>query len=134
MRLTATKDLAALRTAALAGIDAAAERARGAWITLGSAQAMVYQAKAAEAARYLAIAEPPADLAGYPLLAAEVGITATTAQELAMLWLNMADRWSIAAAAIEATRIAAKRAVGAATSPAAIEAAADVAWPTPEVV
>lgn len=123
MRMTLAKDLAPLKADALRRIDAAAEQARAAWITPGSGQALVYQAKAEEAARYLALPEPPADLSTYPLIAAEAGLTAPTPEALARLWLDLAGQWTQAAAAIERTRLAAKRAVGEAQTPADIEAA-----------
>ncbi|HSK40923.1 MAG TPA: hypothetical protein VK943_14240, partial [Arenibaculum sp.] len=56
----------------LARIDVEAEQVRARYITPGAGQAMVYQAKQAEARRYRD-AGYPADLAGYALLDAEVG-------------------------------------------------------------
>jgi hypothetical protein len=101
--------LAHLRAASEA-IDAAAEQARARFITSGSGQAMVYQAKTAEAAAWLA-ANSPADLTGYPFIAAEVGITMPTAAELVALWQAMEAGWRQAAALIEAARMGGKIAV-----------------------
>ena len=131
MRLTLAKDLAPLKTDALRRIDAAAEQARAAWITPGSGQALVYQAKGVEAGRYLAASPPPADLSSYPLLAAEIGLTAPNALELAYLWQDLNGQWTLAAASIERARLAAKRAVGEAQTPADIEAVALGSAPTP---
>ena len=55
-------------------VDAGAEAERGKYITSGAGQAMTYQQKAAEAKAFTE-AETP-DEADYPMLAAEVGITA----------------------------------------------------------
>lgn len=131
MRLSLTKDLAPDRAAAVLAIDLAAEHARAAFITPGDGQAMVYQAKSAEASRYLALTEPPSDLAEFPLMAAEVGITASTAGDLALLWKAMADSWLVTAAAIERLRLGAKRSVAEASTPEEIAAARMVDWPTP---
>lgn len=132
MRITATRDLAALKADAKRGIDSAAEARRLVFITAGSGQAMVYQAKQAEARRYQA--EQPATLAGYPLIAAEVGITAASAAELVALWLGMESQWLAAAGAIEAARFTGKNAVTAASTPAAIGAAYDAAIAAIEAV
>ena len=130
MRLTLAKDLAPLKAEALRRIDAAAEQARAAWITPGSGQALVYQAKAAEAGRYLAASPPPADLSSYPLLAAEVGLTAPNALALAQVWQRMDGDWTAAAARIERARLEAKRAMDEARTPDEIARAA--AWPKRE--
>lgn len=73
-------------------------------------------AKEAEARAFLA--EPDPDLADYPMLSAEVGITAPDAETLAQIWLNMVVLWRSAAAGLEALRL---------TTAAAIEAAGTVA-------
>lgn len=124
LELTLAVDLAPLRLEAQAKIDRRAEAERLAHVTPGAAQAMVYQAKQAEARRYVE-AGRPASLEGYSLLAAEVPLTAPTAGELADLWLSLEARWLRAAAGIEARRLAAKAAVRAATNPAAVQAAVD---------
>lgn len=124
-----TVDLAQLRAEAVRRVDQGAETARQRWITGGSGQAMVYLAKAAEARRYLAATPEPADLTDYPLLSAEVGITATTARDLAQTWLALDADWTAAAARIEGARIASKAAIAAAATPAAIAAAQSVDWP-----
>ena len=67
----------------------------------------------------------------YPLLAAEVGITAPTLAEVGAAVRVMASDWIAAAAAIEAVRLRAKTAIAAAATPPAIRAAARVAWPKP---
>lgn len=121
MPILLTMDVPALKAAAKRAVDDAAEQRRLVFITPGSGQAMVYTAKQEEARRYNA--EQPADLTGYPLLAAEVGISAPTAADLVALWLSMETLWLTTAAAIEAARFTGKNAIDAATTPAAIEAA-----------
>ena len=129
MRFDLGPSLDALRRQAMAQVDAAAERARLALITPGAGQALVYERKRAEAERMAGDGDPqPAD---YPLLAAEVGITAPTLVEVGAAVRAMAADWIVAAAAIEAVRLHAKAAIAAATTPPAIRAAAQVAWPKP---
>src|SRR5690625_2735727 len=132
MRLELGKDLPTLKAHAKRRIDAEAEQIRLRYVTPGSAQAMVYLVKEAEARACLA--DPDADPDDYPLLAATVGIernpaTGEVAQdvtEVAEIVLAMAGAWAQAAAAIEHTRLAAKAAVEAADTPQAVEAAATV--------
>lgn len=120
-------DLGAVKSFFLAKIDADAETARLAHITGGAGQAMTYSQKAAEAKACLADAEP--DAATYPLLAAEVGITAPTLGEVAQVVAAAHAGWTIIGAQIEAARLGAKAAVSAATDAATAEAAALIAWP-----
>lgn len=129
MRIRVSKDLAGLKAEARASIDRAAEAIRLRYITGGDGQAMVYQMKADEASRFLSLSEPPLDLTGFPLLQAEVGITASDPTALASLWRDMRAEWIAAAASIERLRLAAKSAVDAATCPAEIAAAKAVEWP-----
>jgi hypothetical protein len=69
------------------------------------------------------------DPAQFPLLAAELGVTAIGLQELAQMILAKAQDWTIAAAAIEGTRLKVKRDIAAAASPAEIDAIIGaVAW------
>lgn len=106
--------------------------ARDAWRTPG--KDAVYQRKLDEAAAWHAAGEP-ADLAPYPHLAAEVGITAPTAGDLATLWEMMAAAWVQASAQIEATEQGALKAIRVALDAddaEAIDAAvAGLSWPVP---
>lgn len=88
--------------------------ARLGFVTPLPGQDMVYLAKESEALAWVA-AEAP-DIADYPLLAAEVGITAPNADQLAQLWLNMAALWRGAAADLEGLRLSTKAAIAAAQS------------------
>ena len=109
------------RASARARLAAAISDARTAMITLLPGQEMIYLAKEAEARDWLAADDP--DLADYTLLAAEVGITAPTAGELAQLWLNMGALWRGAAARLEALRMTVCAAIAAAETPEEVAAA-----------
>jgi hypothetical protein len=121
-------DLGTLKANLSASIDAAAERERLKYITPGAGQAMTYQQKTGEAARYLAATDPvPAD---YPSLSAEIGITAGDIGGVAQVIVAAHAQWQIIGAAIEAARLGAKRAIGEADTEAdAQAAAAAVTWP-----
>ena len=123
----APADLAALKSYLMARIDADAETARLAHITGGAGQAMTYGQKAAEAKACLADAAP--DAAAYPLLSAEIGITAPTLEEVAAVVAAAHAAWTLTGAQIEALRLGAKAAVAAAADAETAEAAAIVSWP-----
>ena len=91
------------RKQAVAAINQHAGYIRTMFVTDIPAQQMIYLAKEAEALAYLAAT--PADLGQYPLIAAEVGITADTALALAQLWVGTANQWRALAANIEAIRL-----------------------------
>lgn len=110
-----------VKARAVARINDAASSLRQHYITVIPGQEMIYLAKEAEAVRYLA--EAPETLTEYPMLSAEVGITAPTAYELAQLWANMSALWRQVAAAIEHIRLSAIYAVETAPDAAAIQTA-----------
>jgi hypothetical protein len=117
------------RVIAVQRVDQFAEQIRLQYVTPGSAQAMVYQAKLAEADRWDANGNP-ADLTGYPLIAAEVPLTAATAADLVATWRGMQTQWLAIAAQIEATRLTAKRDIGLAADVAGVKAILDnIDWP-----
>ncbi|PTV94010.1 hypothetical protein C8J27_11061 [Rhodobacter aestuarii] len=95
--------------------------ARLALITDLPGQEMIYLAKEAEARAWIT-AEAPV-LADYPLLAAEVGITAPDADALAQIWLNLSSNWRTAAAQLEARRMTVSAEIEAAGTLADIAAA-----------
>lgn len=117
----AARDLAACRSAAVAQINAAAAELRARYITVMPGQEMIYLAKEAEALRYLSA--PPETLDDFPLLAAEIGLTAPDAHTLAQIWANMAGLWRSVAARIEAARLGAIYRIEAAETQAAVSAA-----------
>ena len=109
-------------------IDASAEVNRLKYITPGAGQAMTYQQKVDEVCALALDSEP--DAVNYPLLSAEVGITAPSLQEVAAVVLAAYQLWQQIGAAIEGTRLGAKAAIDAAETVEAAEAAADVTWPS----
>jgi hypothetical protein len=84
-------------------------------------QSMIYLAKEAEAHAWMA--DPTPDPAAYPLLSAELGITAPDGASLAQIWLNLATLWRSTAADLEALRLTASAAIDAATTPEEVGAA-----------
>lgn len=113
--------LADARARARARLASYISEARTAVITILPGQDMIYQAKEAEARSW--IADPAPDLAGYPLLTAEIGITAPDPEQLAQLWLNMANLWRQQAAQLEALRLGIGAQIDAAGTVEGIEAA-----------
>lgn len=109
-------------------LDADAEVVRLHYITPGAGQAMAYLQKAAEAAACLADTDPgPAD---YPLLAAEIGITAETLVGVATIVHAQHQAWRNIGGQIEAARLAGKAAIDAALTIDNAQAAFDaVEWP-----
>lgn len=100
---TVQADLIEVKAAAIARVNDWAGRQRAQHITIAPGQDMIYLAKEAEALRYLADPDPkPAD---YPLICAEVGITAPDAYQIAQIWAQMASIWRQVAAQIETTRL-----------------------------
>lgn len=120
-RIVAGKNVALNRWEAEACIDETARVVRARFATEGKHQ--IYSDKRNEAARYLetvqAGLEP--DMATFPYISAEIGLTAETALDLAELWLWMDSLWKGAAAAIEQISLAAKAQVRAASSQAEID-------------
>lgn len=105
-------------------INSVAGSVRSTWITVSAGQEMIYLRKEREAIEYLSLDPAPTDLSNFPLLSAEVGITADDPNQLSQIWLNMANLWIPIAAAIEATRLAHIN---------IIEAATDVSEVDPEI-
>lgn len=122
-------DLSVIKAGLRAAVDGAAEQERLKYITPGTGQAMTYQQKADEALRFFA--EQNSVAGNYPLLSAEVGITASDLAGVAQVVKTAYERWQAIGALIEAARLGAKKAIDAAETNAAAQAVADaVAWPT----
>ncbi|MCJ7996052.1 hypothetical protein J5N58_16665 [Rhizobium cremeum] len=121
-------DLDTLKTTVKRAIDAAAERERMRHVTSGAGQAMTYQRKAEEARACLVATNPvPAE---YPMLAAEIGITAATLEGVAQVVNAAYEVWLSIGAQIEAARLSAKNAINAAQTAEEAKAAAEaVVWP-----
>lgn len=127
-------DLIVLKASLKAAIDGAAEREREKYITTGAGQTLTYQRKADEAQRLddRLAADPnyEPDPVDYPLLAAEVGITAPTLVGVGQVVLAALQRWLAIGGAIEAVRLGAKGAIDMAGDVAAALAVKPV-WPAP---
>lgn len=118
--------LDALKDALKQSIDDAAETERLRHITPGHGQSMTYMQKSDEARRYLA-----ADAGDYPLLSAEVGITAPDIGGVATVVLEAYSQWQQIGAIIEAVRLGSKAAVASSESQPAAKAVFDaIAWPS----
>jgi len=125
-------DLATLQAEACTRIDAAAEGLRNSVVTPGSGQMAAYRRKEEQARDYLDDADPSADK--YPAIYGEVGITAETPQAVAEAILAKAAAWWSFGDAIEQARLTGKKAVKAAASVAAVQAAeAAMTWPDPQL-
>lgn len=111
------------KAASCAVIDFQAEQIRAGIITPGSGQAMTYLRKEAEARAWLAD-----NTATAPFVEAEATVTGRTIAEVAQIIVSQADAWLIIGPRIEATRIAAKRAVSQASTVAEMRAAAAIDW------
>lgn len=121
-------DIVVLRDRLKREIDSAAEAARLRYITPGAGQAMTYQQKIDEVWALAQDAEPTPE--NYPLLAAEIGITAPSLDEVAAVVLAAYQQWRVIGRAIEAARLAGKKAISDAETPEAAKLAADgVVWP-----
>ncbi len=124
----APAQLIRLKTMMKAEIDASAEAERLKYITPGSGQALTYSQKSDEANRYLVAVSPVA--ADYPLLSAEVGITASDIGGVAAIVKAAFTQWQIIGARIEASRLKAKASIEEASTEEAVRAAAAaVVWP-----
>ena len=114
------QNLAVCKSLAIARINEASGLARQRYITTSPGQDMIYIAKEREALAFLAASTD--DLTTYPLLAAEVGVTAPTAWELAQVWANVAVYWRAVAAQIEGVRMRALVQIETASDPKAVTA------------
>jgi hypothetical protein len=121
-------DLELCKSQMKSSVDASAEIERLKYITPGAGQAMTYAQKAEEARLCLDASGPgPED---YPLLAAEIGITASTLVGVAQVVADANAQWLQIGAAIEAARLSAKKAITEATTVEEAQAAAQsVVWP-----
>ncbi|MFN3952806.1 MAG: hypothetical protein ACK4LQ_00020 [Pararhodobacter sp.] len=115
--------LARQRSAAIAEVNRLIGAVRAQYITPIPGQEMLYLAKRAEAAAFLALDPAPETLDAFPLIAAEIGITAPSAAELAQIWLNLGALWEGIAAQLEALRLGAIKVIEEAGDGAAIESA-----------
>lgn len=104
-------ELSAARGRAIAQVNGWAAQERAKHITAIPGQDMIYLAKEAEAIRWLGADPAPTDPADFPLIAAEIGITAETSDQLAQLWVNLGHLWRGLAAQIETARLGTIKAI-----------------------
>ncbi|TDW20391.1 hypothetical protein EV128_12521 [Rhizobium azibense] len=113
----------AVKSAAMADIDAQAEAVRGHFITLGAGQAMVYGQKEKEAEQVTA--NPEINPAEVPHIAKEAAMAGISLLDQAAIVLSMAHNWTQLSAQIEEIRLGAKQKIGVARTPAEISAGVD---------
>lgn len=121
-------DLADIKSALKAQVDAIAETERLKYITSGNGQAMTYQQKVQEAQDFAAADDP--DPASFPILSAEIGITGPSLADVAETILSAYQQWKQIGASIEAVRLGGKRDIDLAEdAEAALSVVAQIVWP-----
>lgn len=95
--------LTAKKTEWVRQINVRVGQVRVKFVTDLPAQEMIYLRKEQEARSWLD--SPSPNINAYPLMKAEVGITAPTANELAQIWLYMSNQWLEVAAVLEQIRL-----------------------------
>lgn len=115
-----TRTLNQIKSDALEKLRFWIEEQRRSFVTVLPGQEMIYLAKEAEAHRFLA--DPDPDLAQYPFIQKEIGITAPTAYEIAQIWAWMAEFWRAAAADLEQARLGLAMQIQAAATKETVEA------------
>ncbi|QCP84324.1 hypothetical protein EYE35_01115 [Cereibacter sphaeroides] len=118
-------ELEQARRAGIECINRAADAVRRRYVTAITGQDMLYLRKEAEARNYIAAVDP--DLDDYPLIAAEVGITAPTAWQVAQVYLGLSAIWISLAAPLETARLGAIATIETAPDLAIIEATVSAA-------
>ncbi len=96
-------------------INTAIGEIRARYITVLPGQKMLYLQKEAEARAFLA--DPDPDLTDYPLIAAEIGITGATPEQVAQVYLNLAAMLRTTAAQLEQLRLSCVLMAETATTP-----------------
>lgn len=120
--------LAAYKDAAIRRINETAENCRRKFITTGDGQMIIYIEKINQARSCLEATAP--NNTDFPLLSAEVGITAPTLVGVARAVVSAYDVWLVAGSAIEAVRRAAIVAVKSSeTLDAARSVYDNIVWP-----
>jgi hypothetical protein len=113
----------------IAAIDDAAERERLKYITPGSGQALVYEAKKAEVARWNS---SNASEASFPWAKGRADRLGVSVLEVIATWEAQAGAWATVGIAIENVREAAKEAAAATKDDDAAMAVLDaIEWPRP---
>ncbi|MTH61216.1 hypothetical protein [Paracoccus litorisediminis] len=115
--------LAAVKRNGIRRVNAIAGELRKTFITDMPGQEMLYIKKEQEALAYLAAVEPIDT--DYPLLCAEIGITAVDAYQVAQVYTNLGVIWIATAAQLEAARLGAVLLIETAETTGAVENAVD---------
>lgn len=122
-------DIATARRQAYAAVNAVRGEVRTRWLTDIPGQQLVYADKERAAREWVAAraaATTPADepaLTDFPAIAAEVGLTGESADQVAQVYLNAAALWRQVSATIEGVAMGAFVAIDAAPTPEAALAA-----------
>lgn len=129
------RDLATVKSEYAARVDDAAEAERLKYVTPGAGMAMTYQEKKDQAVAVLSLGEVAANalpndgVEDFPLLAASVPAEAATLYAAAQLIIARYEAWSAIGGAIEAKRLAGKKAINDAQDVSAVKAAYDaIVW------
>lgn len=101
-------------------IDDLVTAARLRFVTQLPGQEAIYLAKEVEARTFVSTLPEPDSLENFPYLAAEVGITAATPRDLALIWLRKGAQFRDLGAATENRRMAARKALAVAATPEAV--------------
>jgi hypothetical protein len=112
--------LDAMKGAAIRTVNDRIGDIRRVYITDIPGQDMIYLSKEQEAKAYILDEDP--DLANYPFIAAEVGITGETPYQIAQIYLFMAQQLRLVGPQLEMMRLGAVAQIEQATSAARIEA------------
>lgn len=92
---------------------------RAKFITALPGQDMIYLKKEGEAKSYLASENP--NLSDYPLISAEIGVTAPTAYEVAQIWVQLSYMWAVTASELEKVRLTCVNAINEASTEGEVE-------------
>lgn len=122
--------LSAMKEHLKSEIDRQAEIERLKYITSGAGQAMTYQEKFSELVAYEGDSNPTKEK--YPMMAAEIGITAASLSGVASTIRAAYDLWKKIGSGIEVARLTAKSNIDKAASEKEARAAAEIIWPLPD--
>lgn len=109
-------DTQPMKRTAIERINAVIGEARKKIITAIPGQEMIYMRKEEEGKRYLTLQTDPENLNDFPLIKAEIGITAPTAYQIAQIWVFMSSVLVSTAAYMESVRLGSIDKVNVATS------------------
>ena len=112
-----------IKSKALRFVGEECSKVRSLYITDISGQEMIYTMKRDEAVAYLNDSDPI--LSDYPLISAEIGVTATTAYEVAQTYINMSAIFTQALSALENIRLIAVSTIEDATEKTGVDTALD---------